>query len=261
MTNNPIKKALLERKLTIGTWIQLGHPGIAEIFANAGYEWIAADCEHTDIDIQVFSALARGMFGRGAAPMARVRENDTLAIRQVLDAGAAGVIVPLVNTAEEAAKAVAAAKYPPDGVRGFAYCRANNWGTDFDCYAESANRDVAVVVMIESKQAVENIDAILAVNGVDGVFIGPYDMSGSYGITGKTSHPVIQDACKKVAEACRRFGKSAGMHIVKPDEDTVDRALRDGFTFIALGMDTVYLDEASCKALKSMIQKAGGDYA
>lgn len=86
-------------------------------------------------------------------------------------------------------------------------------------------------------------------------------MSGSYGITGKTSHPVIHDACKKVAEACRRFGKSAGMHIVKPDEDTVDRALRDGFTFIALGMDTVYLDEASCKALKSMIQKAGGDYA
>ncbi len=258
---NAVRKALLERKLTIGTWIQLGHPGIAEIFANAGYQWIAADCEHTDIDIQTFSAVARGMHGRGTVPLARVRENDTLAIRQVLDAGSMGVIVPLVNTAEEAAKAVAAAKYPPGGVRGFAYCRANNWGTDFDSYAESANREIAVVVMIESRQAVENIDAILAVEGVDGVFIGPYDMSGSYGITGKTSHPVIQEACRKVAEACERHGKSAGMHIVRPDEDTVDRALKDGFTFIALGMDTVYLQEASGKALKAIIKKAGGNNA
>jgi 2-keto-3-deoxy-L-rhamnonate aldolase RhmA len=249
--SNSVRKALLERKITIGTWIQIGHPAIAEVFANVGYDWIAADCEHTDIGIESFAGIARGMYGRGAVPMARVRENDTLAIRQVLDAGAQGVIVPLVNSSQEAKKAVAAAKYPPDGIRGFAFCRANNWGVDFDGYSKTANEDTAVVVMIESKQAVENIDEILAVEGVDGVFIGPYDMSGSYGITGETSHPVIKEACRVVAEACKRHNKSAGIHIVMPTEESVKRAVEDGFTFIALGIDGVFLDSSARTALQA----------
>ena len=247
---NPVRKALLESKITIGTWMQIGHPGIAEVFANAGYDWIAADCEHTDIDIEVFTGIARGMYGRGSVPMARVRENDTLAIRQVLDAGAQGVIVPLVNSAEGAKKAVAAAKYPPEGVRGFAFCRVNNWGVDFDKYAKTANEDVAVVVMIESRQAVENIDEILAVDGVDGVFIGPYDMSGSYGITGQTSHPMIKDACRIVVEACKKHKKSAGLHIVIPEDESIKRAIEDGFTFIALGIDGVFLDKSARTAIQ-----------
>lgn len=250
MNNNPVRKALLERKLTLGTWIQLGDPGIAEIFANAGFDWIAADCEHTDIDIKVFSNLARGMYGRNAIPLARVRENDTLAIRQVLDVGARGVIVPLINTAEDAKKAVMAAKFPPDGIRGFAFFRANNWGVDFNSYVQDANDDIAVVAMIESKQAVENIDDILSVEGIDGVFIGPYDMSGSYGIVGQTSHPLILSACRTVVEACKKKGKSAGLHIVKPTDESIERAIKDGFTFIALGMDTVFLDESSRKMLR-----------
>lgn len=251
MTSNPVRKALLERNICLGTWIQLGHPGIAEILSGAGFRWIAADCEHTDIDAEGFSSLARGMYGRGPVPFARVRENDTLAIRQVLDGGARGIIVPLVNNAEEARKAVKAAKYPPDGVRGFAFCRANDWGVDFDRYSREANRDIAVVVMIESAEAVGNIDEILAAEGVDGVFIGPYDMSGSYGVTGQTSHPVIQEACRKVSSACKAHNKSAGLHVVKPTEENVKTALDDGFTFIALGMDTVFLDEAARKIMKT----------
>lgn len=249
MRNNPVKKALLERKVTLGTWIQLGHPGIAEIFANAGFDWVAADCEHTDIGVEVFSGLARAMYGRGPVPLVRVRENDTLAIRQVLDAGAQGVIVPLVNSAEDARKAVAAAKFPPEGIRGFAFFRSNDWGVDFNEYAANANGETAVVVMIESKQAVENINEILSVDGVDGVFIGPYDMSSSYEITGQTSHSLILDACRKVSEACRIHNKSAGLHIVKPTDEAVNFAMNDGFTFIGLGMDTVFLDQACRKAL------------
>ena len=136
---NPVRAALLERRLTLGTWIQISHPAVAEVLANAGFDWIAADMEHTDIDNAGFAALARAMHGRGAAPLARVRENDTLAIRQVLDLGAQGVIVPLIHTAEDAERAVRAAKYPPRGVRGFCFSRMNNWGTDFDTCAATSN--------------------------------------------------------------------------------------------------------------------------
>lgn len=244
MINNPVKKALLEKKVTIGTWIQLGHPGIAEIFANSGFDWIVADCEHTDIDIGSFYALVRGVYGRGTVMFARVRENSTMAIRQVLDAGAGGVIVPMVNSAEEARNAVKAAKFPPDGIRGSAYFRANNWGIDAEAYAKDANRDIAVVVMIETKEAVENIDEILMVDGIDAIFIGSYDLSASYGIVGQIDHPIMKAAIKKVTEACKRKEKSIGLLIITPTEDSIKRAVDDGFTFIALGMDTIFLDHA-----------------
>lgn len=254
---NPVRRALLGRRPTLGTWIQAGHPVVAEVFSAAGFDWIAADMEHTDISVEGFSALARAM--APARPFARVKENDVLAIRQVLDAGAEGVIVPLVNTADEARRAVEAAKYPPEGVRGFAFCRANRWGADFDRYAEEANRDVAVVVMAESRQAVENIDAILDVEGVDGVFIGPYDMSGSYGVAGQTGHPLVRDACAAVSAACARRGKSAGIHIVKPGPGAVRDALAGGFTFIALGMDTVFLAEGAAAVLRQATPSLGGN--
>ena len=190
------------------------------------------------------------MYGRGVVPFARVRENDTLAIRQMLDMGAMGVIVPMVNSKEEAARAVAAAKYPPMGVRGFCWGRMNRWGMDFDSYAATANEDIAVVVMIESKQAVESIDDILSVDGVDGVFIGPYDMSGSYGVVGQTGHPIIKQACKTVAEACRRHGKAAGMHIVIPTEENLSQARADGYSFIAVGTDILFLQQGARDALR-----------
>ncbi len=249
MKPNPVRQALLAGRVTIGTWIQIGHPTVAEVLANAGFDWIAADCEHTDMGLAEFAAVARGLHGRGSIPLVRVRENDTLAIRQMLDLGAMGVIVPLVNTPEDAARAVRAAKYPPAGVRGFAFHRGNNWGVDFADYAAGANDQIAVVVMIESKEAVENIDAILAVEGVDGVFIGPYDMSGSYGIPGQTGDPIIQNACARVVAACRKAGKAAGMHVVIPTPEAIAKAVADGFTFLALGVDTVFLDRAARSAL------------
>lgn len=248
MTNNPVKKALIEKKLTLGTWIQLGHPGIAEIFANSGFDWIVADCEHTDIDIGCFYGLIRGVYGRGTVMLARVRENSTLEIRQALDAGAGGVIVPMVNSAEEAKNAVKAAKFPPDGIRGSAYFRANNWGIDAEAYAKYANSDIAVVVMIETKEAVENIEEILMVDGIDGIFIGSYDLSASYGIVGQIDHPIMKAAIAKVTEACKRKERAVGLLIIAPTEDSIKRAVDDGFTFIALGMDTIFLDH-TCRSI------------
>ncbi len=254
---NKLKQALENCELTVGSWIQIGpYPAIAEILAKAGFEWIAVDCEHSDITIEGFTALARGMAGYDCLPLARVRENDTLAIRQVLDAGAGGVIVPLVNTAEEAKKAVAAAKYPPAGVRGFCFSRMNEYGVDFDRYAAEANDNIAVVVMIESRQAVENINAILEVPGVDGVLIGPYDLSGSFGIPGQLNDPRVTGAVRTVREACKRHRKAAGMHLVHVTPESVSDLVERGFTFLALGVDMVFLQSAATAALKAAEGKA-----
>lgn len=248
MEKYSVRQALLERRLTLGTWIQIGHPAVAEILAETGFDWIGIDMEHTDIDNAAFANLARAMHGRGVAPLARVRENDTLAIRQVLDLGAQGVIVPLVHTAEDAERAVAAAKYPPRGVRGYCFSRMNDWGKDFDAYAAQANDDIAVVVMIESKQGVENIDAILAVDGVDGVFIGPYDLSGSCGVPGQTGHDLVRAGCRRVLDACATAGKAAGLHVVIPAAEAIGKAQADGYTFLALGVDSVFLRRGAADA-------------
>ena len=245
MTSSSFRQALLQRRVTIGTWLQINNPTAAEVLANAGYEWIAIDIEHTDIDIVSLTALLRGMYGRGAAPIARVSTNDVIEIRRALDVGAAGVLVPFVSTADQARRAVAAARYPPSGVRGFSFCRANNWGTDFSSEAQSANDNVAVVIMIESKEGVENIEDIAAVDGLDAVFIGPYDLSGSYGIPGQIQAPVVRDACHRVIEACRRANKAVGLLVVRPTPEAVRQALEDGFTLICVGIDTVFLDEGA----------------
>lgn len=246
-----IRGKLLNRQPTIGTWIQIGHPAVAEVLGNLEFDWIAADCEHTEMSVGDFAAVARALHGRGPAPFIRVRENDTLAIRQALDVGACGVIVPLINSGAEAERAVSAAKFPPQGIRGFAYYRANEHGADFDAYVQRANDEIAVVAMVETAQAVENIDAILAVEGLDGVFIGPYDLSGSYGVPGATDHQLVRTAQRRVVEACRNAGKSAGLHIVVPSKASVAQAVETGFTFLAVGMDTVFLRAGGQEALGS----------
>lgn len=255
MVKRSFRQALLESRVTIGTWLQINNPTAAEVLANAGYEWIAIDIEHTDIDITSLTALLRGMYGRGAAPVARVAANETLEIRRALDAGAAGVLVPFVNTAEEARHAVAAAKYPPSGVRGFSFCRANNWGVDFENDAHTANDETAVIVMIESRQGVENVHEIAAVEGVDAIFIGPYDLSGSYGIPGQTQAPVVQAACRRVIEVCRQAAKSVGLLMVYPTAESIEHALDSGYNLLCLGIDTVFLDQGA-RAVRAMALSA-----
>lgn len=237
---NKVKEALLNGKITLGSWIQTGNPVAAEIIANAGYDWIGIDCEHSSITTSVMSDVMRAI-GEKAIPLVRVQTNNTLDIRRALDMGAGGVIVPMINNKNEAEHAVNSVKYPPVGVRGFGYCRANGWGKHFDEYAKSFNNDSVVIAMIETREGVENIEEILSVDGIDGVFIGPYDLSGSLGVTGQTGHPLVKEACDKVALACKKLNKAAGLHIVRPDKAQIESAKERGFTFIALGADIVYL--------------------
>lgn len=251
MGANQVKKKLKEGILSVGSWIQIGFDStVAEILSEVGFDWLAIDCEHTSSDIAEVAALVNSVSGKACEPFVRVKANDTLSIRRALDAGATGVIVPLVNSANEAAQAVAAAKFPPAGIRGFAFTKANAYGEQFDEYTRTANEEILVIVMIETREAVEHIDSILQVEGVDGVFIGPYDMSGSYGIPGQVDSPIVREACKTVVTACTSAGKVAGLHIVTPTETAVMSALSDGFTLLALGMDMVFLQQSSKAALK-----------
>lgn len=246
---NKVRKALLDCRPTLGSWMQIGHPVPAEILANAGFEWVCVDAEHTDIGVEGVTNIMRAMAHTKTAPVVRVSQNSTIEIRQMLDAGAQGIIVPMVNTAADAEKAVAAAKYPPQGVRGFGYCRANKHGTEFDRYVRSANDDIFVVAQVEHIDGVNNIDAILAVDGIDGVFIGPYDLSGSLNIPGQLEDPRVQDALQKVLDACRCAGKSAGLHVVAPEPDKIAAALNQGFTFLALSVDMLFMNQLARECL------------
>lgn len=243
--------ALRMRTPIIGSWLQTGSPAAAEILSAAGFTWLGLDCEHTSADVATVEDIARALGGRDTALLVRVSQCDPIEIRRCLDVGASGVIVPLVESAAQAKRAVSAAKYPPLGSRGYCFGRMNEWGGNFDAYVRTANADTIVIVMIESRAGVENIGDILAVEGINGVFIGPYDLSGSYGVPGQVDHPTVRRARQVALEACRASGIAAGQHIVHSDTEKIQAALRDGVTFICLDADTIFLGGAARRALSA----------
>ena len=246
---NKLRRALLQRELTLGSWVQIGHPAVAEVLARAGFDWVCVDLEHGAIDLEGTAALFRSLGDSGCVPVARLPANDPIWIHRVLDAGAGGLIIPMVKTAAEAEAAVREAKYPPRGARGFGYSRANGHGVDFADYIASANDEIAMIMQIEHKDALGNLEAILAVDGVDGVFIGPLDLSGSMGITGQLEHPQMVAALAQYRAVCSAHRKAAGMHLVRPDAAGIRRALEEGYTMLALGLDNVFLQEGARAAL------------
>ena len=231
---------------TFGSWIQIAHPAIAEIMANQNFDWLCVDLEHGITDIESMANLFRTIDAFDVLPMARLPKNDDIWIRRCLDAGAKGLIIPMVNSEEEARYAVRCSKYPPTGIRGFGYSRANRYGETFGDYIGKANDEVIVIAQIEHKDAITSLVQIVDVDGIDGLFIGPLDLSGSYGKTGDMECEEMQSAFTKYLEICGKKSKPAGFHIVRPDEKNVGWAIQKGFNFIALGLDVVFLSE-SCK--------------
>jgi len=253
-----IRRRLEPGEASFGGWMQIGHPAVAQILAASGLDWVAVDLEHGAVDICQCLALARILEGAGVVPLARLPHNDRIWIRRALDVGFRGLIVPLVNDAAEAAFAARIAKYPPQGERGIGFAPANGYGDRIspEDLAE-ANRSVALIVQIETAAAVDNLDAILDVPDVDGIFIGPYDLSGSYGVPGEFSHPAVQQARRRCLDACRRTGKLAGVHVVEPDPAEVRTQLEEGFNLIALSLDVTLLQRGA-RALSSAAREAAG---
>ena len=229
----------------------MAHPSIAEILAMAGYDWVVVETEHTAIDVSEVLRLIIAIEQRGAVPLVRLAWNDPIQAKAVLDSGAAGVLVPMVNTQADAQMAVAMTKYPPLGIRGVGLARAQGYGEHFAEYVRHANDDTLLMVMIEHKDAVANIEEILSVPGIDGTFIGPYDLSMSLGIPGQITHPKVIDAKQRVLEAARARGLVPGIHCVQPRTAVEDcaQAIAEGYRFIAVGTDILFLGD-SARALQ-----------
>ncbi len=248
---NVLRRKLLAGELCLGGWMQIGHPACAEIFARAGFEWVCVDLEHGAIDIETMTNIFRTLDAFDCVPVARIPINDPVWIHRSLDAGAKGLIVPMIKTAEEAEQAVSEAKYPPRGTRGYGYSRANLHGMDFAEYIANANEEIAVIAQIEHKDAIANLEGILSAEGIDGAFIGPLDLSGSMGLTGRMEHPEVKAALERFRNVCAEYKITPGMHVVRPHAEAVEQAVRQGYRMLALGLDNVMLDIGATDAIKA----------
>jgi 2-dehydro-3-deoxyglucarate aldolase len=236
--------------------MSMAHPSIAEILAMAGYDWVVIETEHTAIDVSEVLRMVIAIEQRGSIPLVRLAWNDPIQAKAVLDSGAAGVLVPSINTKEDVQLAVKMTKYPPLGFRGVGLARAQGYGENFDEYIKNANSDGLLIVQIEHKDAVKNIEEILSVEGIDGTFIGPYDLSMSLGVPGQLSHPSVLEAQDKVLKETLAHGLIAGIHLVHPDTaaNECKQTIAKGYRFIALGTDILFLGD-SARALQKDARK------
>lgn len=237
-----LKQRLAKNELTIGSWVTLGHPSIAEIMASAGFDWLVLDAEHSAIELSDIQMLIQTMDAHDCPAIVRVTSNDANQIKRVMDAGATGVMVPLVNTAADAEAAVRHTYYPPRGTRGVGLARAQGYGASFKSYVDWLSNHAVVVVMIEHRDAVDNIDEILTVAGVDAFIIGPYDLSASMGLPGEITHPAVQEAIARACRAGLAHGKPGGVHVVEPDPEELYRQIDSGYRFLGYGLDIRMLD-------------------
>jgi 4-hydroxy-2-oxoheptanedioate aldolase len=245
LPKNEFKAALRERgKLQIGLWVGLVEPCCAEICAGAGFDWLLLDGEHAPNDVRTLLAQMQAMAPYPAHPVVRPVTGDVNIIKQLVDAGARTLLIPMVESAEQARALVAATRYPPQGIRGVGttLARAARWDR-YPRYLYEANDEMCLLVQVETRQGLENLNAIAAVEGVDGVFIGPSDLSAALGHLGEPGHPEVQAV---IADAIGRIlacGKPAG--ILAVDDPQSRRYIELGCTFVAVGIDAALLKRAT----------------
>jgi len=250
-----LKRKLVDGGVTIGSWITLGDYAATEIMAKTGFDWIAIDMEHSAIEMERAQNLIRIIELSGCVPLVRVSENNANIIKRVMDAGSHGVIVPMVNSREDALRAVNAVKYPPRGTRGVGLGRAQNYGLNFEKYNRWQEKNSVVIVQIEHIDAVNNLEEILEVEGVDGFMIGPYDLSASLGMPGGFGHTDFKKALAKVNAVSMRINKARGIHVIQPDNIEVDRRIREGYNFIAFSFDALFLGRCCLDKLSKIKRK------
>ena len=249
--SSTFRQRLKDRELLIGTVVTLGIPEIAEVLSGAGFAWLFLDAEHGPLDTL---ALQRLVIGAKATPcLVRLAASSELEVKKALDIGAAGVIAPQVNSAEQASQVVRWAKYAPLGTRGVGAARAHGYGLALKEYLATANDRTVVVVQAEHRDAVNNIEAIAQVAGVDAVLVGPNDLSASLGHLGDLAHPDVAAAIDRVTEVCRRAGMPLGIFGMNPA--AVKPYLDRGYTLIACSVDTVLLGTAARDLLNDLTQK------
>lgn len=242
------RQRLLAGERLVGPMVTLESPEVAEILTKVGFDWLFLDAEHAPFDAL---SLQRMMQAAGETPcLVRLEASEEVPIKKALDVGAAGIIAPMVNTAEQAARVVGWSRYSPQGTRGVGLSRAHGYGLNFNEYMTTANDSVAVVVQAEHIQAVENIEAIVQVEGVDGVLIGPYDLSASLGLIGQIEHPEVVAAVDRVTAVCQQTSIPLGIFGVSAT--AVQPYIEKGYTLITVGVDTLLLSSAANRLLEKV---------
>jgi len=238
-----IRKNLNSGGTSIGSWMQIPHPSIAEIMGQSNYDWVAVDMEHGSISVHQLPDLFRALELGNTLPLVRLAQDHFKDCKQALDAGAGGVIVPMIENAEQLIKARDATRWPPSGNRGVAFSRANLFGKNFDAYTEEAKQPL-LVAMIESLRAISELDSILKVDGLDAILIGPYDLSASMNLTAQFNHPEFVKAIRNIKNQAESAKVPCGVHIVAPNVNDLREKIDYGYRFIAYSIDSVFLNHA-----------------
>ncbi len=251
MTQKTFRQRLASKECLIGTMLTLPTAATAEILADAGFDWLFIDAEHGALETSDVLSILQAV-GHRVPCLVRTPTCDEVAIKKVLDLGATGIIVPQTNTAQQVSDAVRFARYAPEGARGVGLARAHGYGFRFAEYVEQANNQTVVIVQAEHKDAVENIDAITQVQGVDGVLLGPYDLSASMGKMGQISDPEVLAAIDRVTSSCKAADIPLGYFGI--NAEAVTPYMSNGYTLIVAGVDVLFLGSAARKLRKELQQ-------
>lgn len=236
-------------KQLVGMLVSLGSPEVAELMAGCGFDWLFIDLEHSTIDFGTAQKMIMAA-GDNCACILRVPHNSEVWVKRTLDLGPAGMIIPQVRTAEEALQAVRFAKFPPQGERSVGITRAHGYGMAFQDYIDNANQEISLILQIEHIQAADNIETILKVDGFEAIFIGPYDLSGSLGIPGQINDERVINAVEKVRDRCFQAGVPVG--IFAGDSETARKYADEGYSLLAVGLDTILLGSAAQNIVSSL---------
>jgi len=240
-----LKNKLSNNELTFGSWLTLGSLAVTEIMSKANFDWLVVDLEHSTISIDLAGDMIRIIDLCEVTPLVRLTSNDANQIKRVMDAGASGIVVPMVNCAQEARNAVEATRYSPNGTRGVGLARAQGYGANFHEYLQWQVNEPVVIVQIEHINAIEKLEEILTESGVDGFIIGPYDLSCSMGIPGQFENDKFIEVMEHIRDTGQRLNCPAGLHIVEPDVEKLEKSVIEGYIFIAYSVDSRMLDIAA----------------
>jgi 2-keto-3-deoxy-L-rhamnonate aldolase RhmA len=244
--------------ISIGSWIQFSQPAHAEILAKAGFDWLAIDLEHSVINLREAEDLIRIIELCNVVPLVRMSSNNPVQIARIMDAGAHGIIVPMINEKDEAKAAVDAVFYPPKGKRGVGLARAHGYGAKFEEYRSWLPDHGIVIVQIENKRGIENLRDILSVEGVFGFIVGPYDLSSSLGIPGQLDHPLMVDKLKEINEIADDFPHiKKGVHKVAIDPQPVLDAVEEGYELIAYSTDMLFMGDSCRRGINQIRSELG----
>ena len=239
-----IRASLRSGTSVVGSWMQLTDSNVAEIMGRSGYQWVAIDMEHGPVSLSQLPDLFRALELGGTLPLARVASPLPINCRQALDQGAAGVVIPMISSAAQLQAIINECHWPPRGRRGVGFQRANVFGKFFDAYVQEAQESL-IIAQIEHIDAVNNLESIIAVEGLDAIMVGPYDLSASLGITGEFENKKYLETLSKILSMCAKYKMPCGIHVVQPDPKMLEQRISEGYTFIAYGVDTVFLNHGA----------------